>query len=220
MDKLNMSPLSSILEGGFKEVAKSIYTAELISKNHCNDLLLEVCDSQLWYQAKIATAKKDNDGLNKIITIVDTNIRNANCIRLADLNLSDIPKSIQCLKHVQRIVGDFASSEFGLIFNEFGDAEVVRYSEGGMFKPHTDAHRENSHRAFTIIVYLNEDFIGGETYFPNLDYKCIPKSGLVLLFLSNELHSSLPIIEGKKNIIVFWGFYPGSIGRKNIKNFP
>ena len=215
-----MDVSSSKLQSGFKEVAKSIYTAELFSKTNCNDILSEVFNSQQWNRAKIATTKKNNDGLNEIIRIVDTNQRDADSIRLSDLGLSDIPEIINCLKHVQRAVGDFASSEFELNFREFGDAEIVRYREGGMFKPHTDAHRENSHRAITIIIYLNEDFKGGETYFPNLNYKCIPKSGLVLFFMSTEMHASLPILEGKKNIIVFWGFYPGSIGRKNIKSFP
>ncbi|WGL61224.1 2OG-Fe(II) oxygenase [Pigmentibacter sp. JX0631] len=215
---MNLS--GSELEGRFKEVAKSIYIGELISESFCNDLLLEIRDFQDWKQAKIAISRKNNEGISEILEVIDTNHRSANSIRLSDLNSNEIPIIVQSLKKIQTLVGEFATKEFGLTFNEFGDAELIRYNVGGLFKPHTDAHNENSHRALTVITYLNDNYTGGETYFPDQNYKCIPKTGRVLFFLSSELHASLPIIEGNKNIIVFWAFYPGSIGRKNIKSFP
>lgn len=115
---------------------------------------------------------------------------------------------------------------------QFEQIQVVRYKPGQEYKEHFDIchpyqayedqlktckkefKRYNSVRYATIIFYLNDGFNGGETYFPNLNKKIIPKKGKVLLFfnctynkntyknglcdvIKNSLHAGLPVIEGK-----------------------
>lgn len=163
-----------------------------------------------WTSAKIAVSKKNDAGLDEIVGIIDIEQRHASRINFRDINIAEKPATADCLNFVQAQVGAFVSSEFGMPFSEFGDTEIVRYPPGGMFKPHTDTNKDNAHRAFTIILYLNDDFEGGATSFPDLHYDCRPKAGRVLIFLSTQLHAGLPVVRGEKNIIVFWGFFPGS----------
>lgn len=72
---------------------------------------------------------------------------------------------------------------------------------------------EGGQRLFTLLVYLNDDFIGGETYFPNLDILIKPKKGRVLIFKNidengNNLraawHAGLPVASGRKYAVNIW----------------
>jgi hypothetical protein len=47
------------------------------------------------------------------------------------------------------------------------------------------------------MLYFNEDFEGGEIYFPNLDYQYKPVKGAALIFPCNEyLHGVKAITKG------------------------
>lgn len=100
--------------------------------------------------------------------------------------------------------------------------QVHRYGPGQHFSEHFDYHdpvtraeriAREGQRTWTMIVYLNDDFEGGETNFPNLGLKLKPESGMLVAWNNllptgegNEytLHESLPIISGEKNIISKW----------------
>jgi prolyl 4-hydroxylase len=59
--------------------------------------------------------------------------------------------------------------------------QSVRYYKDEEFKPHYDSlHIKN--RKLTCLLYLNEGFTGGETYFPLLNYGVAPKLGRLLIF--------------------------------------
>ena len=85
--------------------------------------------------------------------------------------------------------------------------QVVRYKDGGFFKPHFDypeeyAQNESTkfNRYMTFLMYLNDDFEGGETYFPMLNRTIIPKKGKLVYFFNTDLEGNrLPdsLHEGK-----------------------
>ncbi|WP_041615910.1 2OG-Fe(II) oxygenase [Spirosoma linguale] len=90
--------------------------------------------------------------------------------------------------------------------------QCVRYGEGQQFKPHFDSMSAN-HRLHTMLVYLNDDFVGGETYFPELNMNVHPKRGSALYFLNrddnnllllNSVHAGLPIAQGMKYACNIW----------------
>jgi prolyl 4-hydroxylase len=68
---------------------------------------------------------------------------------------------------------------------------LIHYPPGGEFKLHTDvvattsAQGVTTNRIATVIVYLNDDFNGGHTVFPNLKVSVKPAVGKALLFLYN-----------------------------------
>jgi hypothetical protein len=67
-------------------------------------------------------------------------------------------------------------------------AQVVRWHEGQELTPHADNlepdGRPNAtpHRAFSSLIYLNDDYGGGETYFPGHGVRLTPEAGALVLF--------------------------------------
>ena len=68
-------------------------------------------------------------------------------------------------------------------------------------------------RTKSALVYLNEDFTGGETEFPQINIKVLPKRGKLLAWdnLNSDgsldytsLHAGLPVESGIKYIAVIW----------------
>ena len=44
------------------------------------------------------------------------------------------------------------------------------------------------HREFGAVVYLNDDFESGYTYYPNFDVEIKPKAGTLVLHPGDEIH--------------------------------
>ena len=69
---------------------------------------------------------------------------------------------------------------------------------------------EKPSREWTCIVYLNEDFSGGETYFPPSDYypfghQTEPKAGSGLLFQGiHHAHGVFKVRRGQRHTIAIW----------------
>lgn len=84
-----------------------------------------------------------------------------------------------------------------------------------------DYEKMGSYRYMTVIIYLNDDFKDGETYFNKLNTKIKPKTGKALLFFScmpdtesfkngkckrieESMHAGLKVKNGKKYILTKW----------------
>jgi 2OG-Fe(II) oxygenase superfamily len=82
---------------------------------------------------------------------------------------------------------------------------INKYSEGQFMGPHVDWNEQNYDIAYTIVVYLNDDYEGGELYFvnPDIDLKIKPKAGSIVMFPANlpYLHQSCEITKGRKMLI-------------------
>jgi prolyl 4-hydroxylase len=92
--------------------------------------------------------------------------------------------------------------------------EVLRYRVGQQYHPHLDSVAGlDNQRQFTVLVYLTDDFEGGETHFPRLDLLVKAKRGDALLFrncddagqpINDTLHAGLPVTKGVKVIASRW----------------
>lgn len=96
--------------------------------------------------------------------------------------------------------------------NHIENLQCVRYGVGQQFKPHFDSGPTN-YRLHTLLVYLNDDFTGGETFFPELNRSVWPKQGSALYFLNRDAdhsvllysaHAGLPVTEGQKYACNIW----------------
>lgn len=102
--------------------------------------------------------------------------------------------------------------------------ELLRYGPGQKFGVHTDvvAGREEGFRILSAVCYLNDNYTGGELWFPRQQVKIRPEAGDVVLFPSNFCypHSSIPVIEGTKYAVVTWFVFrprPKKRGKLNEK---
>lgn len=93
--------------------------------------------------------------------------------------------------------------------------QVLRYKQGGHYKPHQDTFDDmkGNKRMYTIILALNDDYEDGETEFPNLKKKYKLKAGDALFFhtldnyelkTSKALHGGRPVKSGEKWICNLW----------------
>lgn len=92
-------------------------------------------------------------------------------------------------------------------------AQVLHYKPGQEYKLHSDTLREGNQRIQTFLIYLNEDFDGGETFFPhgNQYYK-LPKGDAICFSnvmanmqpAKDAVHAGLPVKQGQKIILSRW----------------
>ena len=86
-------------------------------------------------------------------------------------------------------------------FNEM--FRVYKYSPGQRFKMHRDGsyiRNENEKSLYTFLMYLNDDFEGGETEFENL-FTVTPKKGTALIFYHPLKHEGKIVINGAKYVL-------------------
>lgn len=91
-------------------------------------------------------------------------------------------------------------------------AQLVRWDPGQELKPHADNiepdGRPNGtpHRAMSCVVYLNDNYGGGETFFPGLGFRIKPEPGLMLAFGSGEthVHGVTRVRDARRYMIATW----------------
>ena len=93
---------------------------------------------------------------------------------------------------------------------------ILRYRPGQQYRPHHDAFQhDNPHakRQLTALVWLNEDYEGGETHFPELKLTIRGAIGDMLVFsnLTGDMepdprmkHAGLPVTKGEKWLASRW----------------
>lgn len=99
--------------------------------------------------------------------------------------------------------------------------QIIKWKEG------QQVHADNvdmdgtpsiaSWRVYSSIIYLNNDFIGGQTFFPNYNYEIDPEPGKLAVFSCNLEHAhGIREIEGgvRKTVASFWS---GENINKNIR---
>ena len=90
--------------------------------------------------------------------------------------------------------------------------QMLKYEEGNDFKPHFDNGKGLAKRLFTILIYLNDDYEGGETKFPLSNLTVKPEIGKLLIFQNLKagendkfsMHEGSKIVTGVKYVLVNW----------------
>jgi len=82
---------------------------------------------------------------------------------------------------------------------------MLRYRSSQEYKSHFDGETVTG-RSISAIVYLNNEYSGGEIEFVNFGVKIKPEPGMLLLFPSNYAyrHIAHPVTDGTKYSIVTW----------------
>ncbi|MFK7786734.1 MAG: 2OG-Fe(II) oxygenase, partial [Crocinitomicaceae bacterium] len=77
-----------------------------------------------------------------------------------------------------------------------------KYNATQRFKRHRDGsyvRNEEEFSAYTFMIYLNDDYLGGETSFNDVVVE--PKKGTALIFRHELKHEGKPIINGVKYVL-------------------
>ena len=97
-------------------------------------------------------------------------------------------------------------------------SQILHYGVGGHYIPHVDAEtlykddiglemwEKTLDRDLSIVYFLNDDFAGGELYFPVLELVVKPEAGTLVCFPSdhNYIHGVRPVTSGHRYTVVTW----------------
>lgn len=127
-------------------------------------------------------------------------------------------KDLNIVKEIQRRIRSYINIDGNNGTNYMQEKlQLVKYTPGGFFKAHYDEKKTLFHkynRDATFLIYLNDNFIGGETRFTNLGLSIIPKAGKAIYFKNiNEVnknilyyskHEGTSVKNGNKYIANLW----------------
>lgn len=112
------------------------------------------------------------------------------------------------------------SKFLGIPTTHFENVQVVRYRPGEKYDAHYDATFKNDTntkrelpRLYTVLLYLNDDYEGGHTTFPNCEAEVTPRQGMGVLWrnlsesgriLKSSYHAGAPVTRGTKYVCTLW----------------
>lgn len=88
------------------------------------------------------------------------------------------------------------------------ELQIVRYPVGGKYVDHRDTLTLGAPRSLSLVCYLNDDFSGGATVFPELGIAVQPQTGLTIVFSPLLMHRAEPVLDGIKYAITAWYHVP------------
>jgi prolyl 4-hydroxylase len=170
-----------------------------LTKEECQTLI-ELAQDRL-YPSKVLRDGGD---------IQDVNARNSKQCFLKDDDHELVKNISQCIAN--RTKTDIKLQE---------QLQVVKYDPDGFFTPHFDAFNTDGSkqkgvwgdRYITFIMYLNDNFRGGETFFPTANETIVPEMCKAALFynitkdgvlIQESMHSGMKVKRGVKWIANKW----------------
>jgi hypothetical protein len=72
-----------------------------------------------------------------------------------------------------------------------------RYAKSESMGRHRDNHTKDgdTHSAYGVVLYYNDNYIGGEIEYPELDIKIKPKARSLIVHSGDILHGTCPVID-------------------------
>ena len=155
------------------------------------------CEDLIFYHKNNCPKNETSQGIwnNRIVTSYNDNIKN-------------LINSIH-YKVLYRIQNFYGENEVYLQFSN-----LVYWGKGMELVPHADnfwiddpqAFHHAHYRAYSSILYLNDSFKGGETYFPEYNYNIKPKTGKLTFYTSGakHIHGVKEITNGTRYTMGMW----------------
>lgn len=115
---------------------------------------------------------------------------------------------------VRQALVEVASKQYGPP-DFFEPPYVLRYKVGGKYSEHADSEAYDSQqkrfhrvadRDVSLLIYLNDDYEGGQLSFRRLNYTYQPRAGDLVMFPSSNLfmHQAEQVTRGTKYAVVSW----------------
>ncbi len=166
-----------------------------LSGEECRDLI-DYCEKICFSQSLVLQRR----GVI-VDEVADPNIRSSTSALLFDRNFPVLAKIYQLCADLE-----------GVSPLDIETIQCVRYTDGQKFRPHFDGSTDLP-RLTTYLIYLNDCFEGGETYFSMFDQSVVPVTGTCLRFQSCDRqgriiwqseHGGMPVTKGVKYALNIW----------------
>lgn len=169
---------------------------------------IEVYDNVITNYSQVLTAVKELQGWDRARTGLEagvvSEVRTNDVAWIAPFDFRTDPLLVDFVRTVWHYLDDYGT-RYDQSFSFLENVNINRYEPGQQYHAHSDA-AGNSTRVISALVYLNDDFTGGETEFVLFGEKVQPKAGRLVIFPSNYAyaHAALPPSEGTKYSAAFW----------------
>jgi predicted 2-oxoglutarate/Fe(II)-dependent dioxygenase YbiX len=144
--------------------------------------------------------------------VVNTKIRDTQQVHLP----SAIRKKLRSIDDAS--VRAFINPFYEVEVRDREPSQILHYGVGGHYIPHVDAEtlykddlgldlwEKTLDRDLSVVYFLNDDFSGGELFFPQLDLLIKPEAGTLVCFPSdhNYIHGVNPVTSGHRYTVVTW----------------
>lgn len=173
-----------------------IYTYDDFISQKCSK---DILANELIYKKSDTRKKRARNHRNSYLSLLNDH----------DLGVSEVCKNFKNKLHIET--------------SKIEALQIQKYDKNCFYKPHFDVDTSKEkikskklylQRRFSILIYLNDDFDGGETFFPNLDISIKPKLCRALVFETCiretnfpnplSLHEGKKVTKGKKIILNTW----------------
>jgi predicted 2-oxoglutarate/Fe(II)-dependent dioxygenase YbiX len=175
------------------------------------DFLINHANNSHQEQMGVFDGEKANLGLEEHPSKIDTSQRNVKC--------ADIEPIITQVKELyDNIVHHVINPFYGFKIKDSELPQLLVYEPGGHYKAHYDAvarwkcpdgnviWKKSVDRDLSTVLFLNDNFEGGEFVFPDLRIRIRPEPGLLVAFPSSQFfaHMVEPVISGTRYAMVNW----------------
>ena len=116
----------------------------------------------------------------------------------------DINTNIQLINSTLRNAIINVSNDYAKInsinIGELMPLSVSKYSTSKSMGPHVDDYEDGEDPNISVVLYLNDNYIGGELHFPEQNITIKPQAGSIVVFpsVAPYYHESLPVESGIK----------------------
>lgn len=134
-------------------------------------------------------------------------------------HLHQTPTIVRQLRGILKSgISSFVEPFYNVKIRDWEPLQLLHYGEGGHYIPHVDAEtlftdedglelwEKTLDRDISVVYFLNDDFAGGELFFPNLDLLIKPEAGTLVCFPAdhNYIHGVKPVTAGRRYTVVTW----------------
>jgi len=180
----------------YREESPGVISIQIYQPSECREIVEELKSLEGWIPATVRDAK-DAD--------------NYEILTRRDIRSSRTLVSRQTRKFYQEFdrrmnasLKPVVKQRWEVDLTNHSGTHLLRYGPADYYVPHRDTGPGFEDRYFSVVCYLNDNFEGGQTSFPDLNYSVTPESGKAIVFASNHLHCSEPVTSGEKFVVVSW----------------
>ena len=148
---------------------------------------------------------------------------------------SRVTERVQVAEHqnrlddlVRRAVLSEMEPRTGSQIEWFEEPQVLRYHPGGFYATHADSDYFDKDsqlwvkcmdRDWSLLLYLSDEFEGGEILFNKFHFKLKPRAGMLVYFPSDGryMHTALPVTSGVRYALVSW---MSQMGVEKLREIP
>lgn len=168
--------------------------------SYTEDSLDPITEKLIWDKAKVYDKYENNKVVAKL-----SNTRTCNKMNDKSASYDSIHQIIEPI--ISKQVHDYIEHFQVPLLEKWNNRYVIlRYAAGQTFAPHSDDGFV-ANRRVSCILYINDNYTGGELYFDKQNYEIKPDAGDLIIFPSAfpYSHEARPVKTGVKySVVNFW----------------